>query len=186
MQNRLTSEQYAFIKYLTSLSKEDNRGALATLRRGIAGNPLEDLNLRRFIARKVPDDVRDTAREGVYYLVAALYGFHPCNAEAGNFGETMKRVSMARKDSDAAERRFTALLNARLVDLNAPLRQAVMMVRQHENPIPVNWGALLADLLRWDHPEKISQRAWANSYWSYERSDDEQNPSTDHDNPQEN
>jgi len=178
MQRRLSTEQYAFIKYLTNLSKEDNRGALATLRRGIAGNPLEDLNLRRFIARKVPDEVRDSPREGVYYLVAALYGFHPYNTETGNFGEHMKRVSLARDDSEAAERRFTVLLNARLEDLNAPLRQAVMMIRQQEPPIAINWGALLVDLLFWEHPQKISQRAWANSFWSYERPEDKNTSSS--------
>jgi len=170
MQYRLTSEQYAFIKYLTSLNKEEDRGALAVLRRGVAGDPLLDLNLRRLIAHKVPDEVRDTPREGVYYLVAALYGFHPWDTDTGNFGDHMKRISKARSDSDAAERRFTALINARLSDLNAPLRQAVMMIRQQqEQRIPINWSALLVDLLRWDHPQKISQRAWANSFWAYER-----------------
>lgn len=169
MQNRLSAEQYAFIMYLTSLNKEDDRGALATLRRGIAGNPLEDLNLRRYIARRVPDEVRDTPREGVYYLVAALYGFHPISTDTGNFGDAMRQVSQARQDPEAAERRFTVLLTTRLVDLNAPLRQAVMMVHQQEPPIAINWGTLLTDLLRWDAPEKWSQRAWANSFWRYER-----------------
>ena len=173
MQNRLSTEQYAFIKYLTSLNKEDDRGALATLRRGIAGDPLEDLNLRRYIARRVPDEVRDKPGEGVYYLVAALYGFHPVNIETGNFGDTMYQVRLARQDPEAAERRFTALLNTRLADLNAPLRQAVAMVhQQQEPPIAINWGALLTDLLRWDRPEKWSQRAWANRFWRYERPND--------------
>lgn len=178
MQKRLSTEQFAFIKYLTSLNKEDNRGALATLRRGVGGNPLEDLNLRRFIARKVPDNVRDSSREGVYYLIAALYGFHPYDSDHGNFGEHMKHASLARDDSEAAERRFTALLNTRLEDINAPLRQAVMIIHQQEPPIAINWGALLFDLLLWDHPEKISQRGWANSFWSYERPEtQDSNPS---------
>ena len=186
MQNRLSTQQYAFIMYLTSLSKADDRGALATLRRGIAGDPLEDLNLRRYIARRVPDEARGTPREGVYYLVAALYGFHPINTDAGNFGDTMRQVSQARQDPDAAERRFTALLNTRLADLNAPLRRAVMMVhQQQEPPIGINWGALLTDLLRWDAPQKWSQRAWANSFWRYERPI-ESNPSPALENQQEN
>ena len=167
MPNHLTDEQYAFMKYLTSLNTDKNRGTLAVLRRGLAGKPIEDLNLYRFVARKVPERDRSTNRESVYYLVAALYALQPESTDSGNFGSHMKTVAARRNDMEAAERRFTLLLNASIEDLNTPLRQAVMMLKQQE--LPVNWNALFADLLHWEHPEKYVQRAWANSFWSYER-----------------
>lgn len=164
MQNHLTNEQYAFVQYLTSLNTDQNRGTLAVLRRGLSGKPVEDLNLYRFIARWVPDEDRGTPREAVYYLTAALFGLHPCVAMEGNFGGHLRRVAIARKDLDAAERRFTALLTTPLSDLAAPLRQAVTMLDE----LPVNWSALFADLLRWDLPQRTVQQAWANSFWAYE------------------
>lgn len=171
MQNYLTSEQYAFIMYLTSLTTENNRGELAVMRRGLMGAPCEDLNLYRFVARRVPESDRDTYREAAYYLVAALYALHPVTTNQGNFGDHMKQVAGRRKDSDAAERRFTALLNARLEDIAAPLRQAMTMLKGEE--LPVNWLQLFSDLLHWSNPKKVSQRAWANGFWAYERPEDE-------------
>lgn len=167
MRNRLNHEQTAFIKYLTALGTEDNRGTLAVLRRGLMGDPVEDLNLYRFVARRVPEADRNTPRETVYYLTAALYALHPLNCEEGNLGSHLKQVAAKRDDLEAAERRFTALLNTRMEDLNTPLRQAVTLLKQQD--LPVNWHALFADLLRWDHPQKMVQRAWANSFWAYER-----------------
>lgn len=169
MKSHLTQQQNKFIRYLTSLNTDEHRGELATLRRGLSGNPVEDLNLYRLLARKVPDEDRDTRREPIYYLVAALYAFHPVQTDKGNFGDAMRQVAIRRDDQDAAERRFTALLNARLDDLARPLRQALMMIKQAEPPVPVNWASLFGDLLYWDSPRKSSQRAWANGFWAYER-----------------
>ena len=180
MQNRLTKEQFAFIKYLTSLNTDDNRGTLAVLRRGLSGNPCEDLNMYRFVARKVPDSDRSTSREGVYYLVAALYALHPMETDEGNFGSHMKRAASQRADLEAAERRFTVLLNTRLEDLSSPLRQAVTMLKQAEKEIAVNWTGLFADLLHWEHPNKTVQRAWANSFWGYERPAEDTNQPAEH------
>lgn len=166
MQNHLSEGQYAFIKYLTGLNTDDDRGTLAVMRRGLSGIPVEDLNLYRFVAKKIPENDRGTNREGVYYLVAALYALHPSETTEGNFGSHMRLVAYQRDDQEAAERRFTVLLNTRIEDLAKPLRQAVTMVKQQE--LPVNWTGLFADLLHWDHPKKIAQRAWANSFWGYE------------------
>ncbi len=168
MQNHLTPDQYAFIRYLTALDGERNRDVLAVLRRGLTGDPARDLNLYRFVARYVPDEDRGTEREAVYYLVAALYAFHPVNTDKGNFGDHMAQAARLRQDNEAAERRFTALLNARFSDLAGPLRQAVAMLKQQEE-ISVNWTALFSGLLHWNNPEKTVQRIWANGFWGFER-----------------
>ncbi|HPN53570.1 MAG TPA: type I-E CRISPR-associated protein Cse2/CasB [Anaerolineaceae bacterium] len=163
----LSNEQNAFISYLTSLARADDRGALAVLRRGLSGNPADDLNLCRFVSPRLPDEDRAAGCEPIYYLTAALFALHPSENQQGNLGAHLKQAAGQRNDSDAAERRFTALLNTRRDDLDKPLRRAVMMLKQQE--IPVNWRQLFSDLLLWDHPKKLTQRAWANSFWSYER-----------------
>lgn len=172
MRNHLTHDQTAFIKYLTGLNTENDRGTLAVLRRGLMGDPVKDLNLYRFVARRVPDADRGTPREEVYYLIAALYALNPQNCAEGNMGSHLKQTAERRNDKEAAERRFTALLASRLEDIDTPLRQAVMLIKQQD--LPINWVALFADLLHWDHPQKIVQRTWANSYWAYERPDENQ------------
>jgi CRISPR type I-E-associated protein CasB/Cse2 len=181
----LTNEQTAFIKYLTSLDLEKNNGTLAVLRRGLAGNPAGDLNLYRFIARRVPDKDRGSQRESIYYLIAALYALQPNtpekHTETGNFGDHMRATAKKRDDLEAAERRFTVLLTARLEDLTTPLRQAVMMLKQ--NDLPVNWSQLFSDLLHWDQPDKWVQRTWANHFWGYEGSTENQTePQSDENN----
>lgn len=168
MQSKLTKEQFAFVEYLTSLNIEDNRGTLAVLRRGLSGKPIENINLYRFVATHIPDSDRGTCREEVYYLLAALYATNPVLTKEGNFGSHMRQVADLRKDMEAAERRFTVLLNTRLEDLGKPLLQAVSMLKQ-QNELPVNWFRLFEDLLRWKHAQKYTQRAWANSFWGYER-----------------
>jgi CRISPR system Cascade subunit CasB len=184
MQNRLTDEQFRFIEYLTRLGKDNDRGTLVTLRRGLCGSPVEDVALYRFVARYIPNCDRTPGREEVYYLVAALYGMHPYEAKQGNFGAHMRQVARQRNDVDAAERRFTALLATRLEDLNRPLRQAVALMKQPDTSVPVNWTALFYDLLHWSHPKKITQRAWANSFWGYERPDPNNLTSQNENDPQ--
>lgn len=172
----LTNEQNAFISYLAGLAKADDRGALAALRRGLSGNPADDLNLCRFVAPRLPDADRAAGREPIYYLTAALFALHPSEGNGqGNLGAHLKQAAGQRNDSDAAERRFTALLNTRRDDLDKPMRRAVMMLKQQE--IPVNWRQLFSDLLLWDHPKKLTQRAWANSFWGYERPNNPSDPS---------
>lgn len=173
MINKLTDKQVAFIKYLTSLNTENNRGTLATLRRGLAGHPFYDLNMRQFIAGHIPEEDRDGRFNGTtemaYYLLSSLYASHPYSTQEGNFGNHLRTASGLRADKDAAERRFTALLNARLEDLHQPLRQALNMLDVQHQHIPVNWMALFADLLDWEDDKKSTQRSWANGFWAYEK-----------------
>ncbi|NPV75789.1 MAG: type I-E CRISPR-associated protein Cse2/CasB [Anaerolineae bacterium] len=166
MHNHLKPEQYYFIKYLTSLDNEQNRDVLAVMRRGLTGQPVEDLNLYRFVAKRVPDFDRGVKCEAVYYLIAALYAYHPLQTDKGNFGNHMSLAASKRNDQEAAERRFTVLLSTRMSEVAIHLRQAIAILKQQE--IPVNWECLFADLLIWDHPQKIVQRAWANGFWTYE------------------
>jgi len=173
MDYRLTNEQAAFIRYLTGLTTEKDGGVLAVMRRGLMGNPVEDLNLYRFVASHVPDPDRQTPREPIYYLIASLYALNSRSGGDGNMGKHLRQAAGKRDDMEAAERRFTALLNTQMDDLNKPLRQAVTLLAQQE--LPVNWTALFDDLLHWAHPRKYVQRAWANGFWGFQTPAENQN-----------
>jgi CRISPR system Cascade subunit CasB len=122
----------------------------------------------RYIARFVPDEIRGKEREKIYYLVAALYAFHPLNtAENLNFGNHMAKAASLMKDPVSTERRFTVLLNADIADIGDYLRQAVSFLRSKE--VPINWNNIFEDLRLWNLPNKPVQRRWANSFWAYQK-----------------
>jgi CRISPR system Cascade subunit CasB len=64
---------------------------------------------------------------------------------------------------DGVDRRAAVLLDAHRAELPFRLRQAVRLAASHERPI--DWRRLLADLLRWEHPRRPVQKAWARSYF---------------------
>jgi CRISPR system Cascade subunit CasB len=156
-----------FVKYLTDLTAENDRGALAVLRRGLGYPPGEDVAMYRYIARFVPDSERSKDREKIYYLVAALYAFHQLACDEGNFGNHMAIAAGRSADTISTERRFTVLLNANISDLADYLRQAVSFLKAKE--VPINWDGLFEDLKHWDLPDKPVQRRWANGFWAYQK-----------------
>jgi CRISPR system Cascade subunit CasB len=164
-----------FIEYLTSLSSDSNREELAVFKRGLSSPPGQDVRMYRFIARFIPDKDRGTHRENIYYLIAALYGFHSKKTNDGNFGNHMAEAARDMSDPASTEKRFTLLLNTDIDDLPKYLRQAVSFLKAHgSDGIPINWQALFKDLLNWDHPDKFVQRNWANSFWGYQHTEEKE------------
>lgn len=159
-----------FIAYLKSLDEKQQRGELAVLRRGLSQPPGSDVNMYRYVARFVPGFARGRLREQVYYLVAALFAYHPLSTKKGNFGNHM-RASAGDANLEAVERRFTVLINSHPEDLPDYLRHAVSLLKSKD--IAINWEQLFKDLCHWDHPDRYVQRQWANSFWGYSPEVDE-------------
>jgi len=155
--------QNPFIQHLLSLSPERDRQELAILRRGLGMPPGQDIRMYPYVISYLPEDVRGTDGEKLYYLIAALFAYHSLNTSDGNFGNHMAQAVVGQDDKAAVERRFTILLNAHIEDLPNYLRQAVSFLKSKE--IPVNWLQLFKDLKLWDHPERMIQRRWANAFW---------------------
>lgn len=155
-----------FIEYLTSLTPEINRGELAVLKRGLRYPPAEDVDMYRYVARFVPEAQRGTQREKIYYLIAALYAFHPLNTNDDlNFGNHMAAAAKQMVDTASTERRFTLLLNIDSDDLADYLRQAISFLKSKE--VKINWNRLFDDLNQWDLPGRPVQKRWANGFWGY-------------------
>jgi len=152
--------KHRFIEYLESL--RDDRAALAALRRGLGQPPGTVASMYPYIVRRLSEDTPPW-QEAAYYLIAALYAYHPAEGGAGNMGRHFARARDPQGDNTAIERRFTALLAAHLDDLGFYLRQAVSFLKSKE--VPVNWHQLLSDVMAWGHPDRYVQKQWARAFW---------------------
>ena len=168
-----------FINRLKQLAEGQDRGALASLRRGLGQPPGTVADMYRYVEPFLGGEAR--YKEDAFYLVAALFALHPKSTdEKSNMGTHLAKT---RTDAgaDALERRFTALLAAHPDDLPDYLRQAVSFLKSKEEP--VNWLRLLQDLQYWDKrddPKHSVQRRWAQEFWRKHQSTE----STDNSNNQ--
>ena len=157
-------EGHPFIRYLQKLADGEERGALASLRRGLGQPPGTVADMYRYVEPFLGQE-RSGLKESAFYLVAALFALHPKSTEAGNMGAHMAKTR-SEGGEDALERRFTALLSSHPDDLPDYLRQAVSFLKSKEEP--VNWTQLLWDLQSWDKrddPKRSVQKQWARSFW---------------------
>ncbi len=153
---------HPFIAHLQSLADGQERGALAALRRGLGQPPGAAVEMFRYVEPFLPQK-RRAPQEAAYYLVAALFAFHPKSTDEGNMGAHMAQAR-SEGGEDALERRFTALLAAHPDDLPDYLRQAISFLKSKE--IPVNWNRLFWDLHAWDEEDRRVQKHWASAFWS--------------------
>lgn len=175
-----------FIGYLASLAPRDqekdrreseHRAALATLRRGLGQPAGTVIEMYRYLGSYLPANARQ-GEENAYFLVAALFAFHPQHwphsegAPPNNLGVSFRLLHQAEGATDSLEKRFTALLNASREDLEHHLRHAISLLRAKE--IPVNYLQLLRDIQQWTDEERRIQRRWAGAYWGSSESADQE------------
>lgn len=170
-------EVHPFIRYLQKLETENNRGALASLRRGLGQALGTVADMYRYVEPFLGQERSAGYKESAFYLVAALFALHPKSTDFGDMGKHMA-ATRTESGSDALERRFTALLAAHPDDLPEYLRQAVSFLKSKD--IPVNWNQLLWDLQNWekrDDPKYSVQKKWARSFWGGRQSVESNNNS---------
>lgn len=163
-----------FINYLNELADNEDRAALAALRRSLGKSPGEAAEAHRYVLRFNPERWDEWA----YYLIAGLFAMHPESwrkAEGDkrltNFGASFTWMK-SKADSDSSiERRFVALLDCHEDDLADHLRHAVSLLRSKETP--VDWLQLLRDLRNWNHEDRFVQRNWARAFWGGNQSEDD-------------
>lgn len=160
----MTEANHPFIESLETLRDSDDRRALAALRRGL-GHPIAENHAMYPYIVPWLDETSGTGEEARYYLIAALFAFHPQSGGTGNLGTSFARTRTPESDDTAIERRFTALLTAHQDDLPFYLRQAISYLKAKE--IPVNYHQLFYDLKHWaEHQEQGAvQRRWAQAFW---------------------
>jgi CRISPR system Cascade subunit CasB len=156
----MEEERHSFVTYLES--KREDRGALAALRRGLGQPPGTVPDMYRYVVPWLPDDAPPW-KEDAYYLIAALFAYHPKEGGQRTMGDHFARARDPQGDNTAIERRFTALLAAHPDDLGDYLRQAVSFLKSED--VPVNWHRLLLDVMAWGHPDRYVQQRWARGFW---------------------
>ncbi len=159
-------EDDRLIGYLKGLEKQQNRAALANLRRGLGKPPKTVMEMYPYLGQFLlhePNHKYETA----VFIVAALFAYYSdAPGNVGNLGDSIRRM---KDDSDSIEKRFVALLNAKAEDLPYYLRQIIGLLKSKE--IAVNWNQLFKDVKNWNSDKRRVQNAWARSFWGNFSSD---------------
>jgi len=151
-----------FVKHLQRLREQD-RGALAILRRSLSFSPgtypPSFAYVERFVGadRKASDPFRLAL-----YLVAGLYALHPetsTTSMAADMGELMHR-----RNSGSIEGRFIALLGADPENVAEYLRQAVTLLAADK--LGIDYIALFRDLAVWLNPHAEEERNQIRHKWA--------------------
>ncbi|MCW5961309.1 MAG: type I-E CRISPR-associated protein Cse2/CasB [Pyrinomonadaceae bacterium] len=154
-----------FVGRLEKYVKDEDRAALAHLRRGLGKDAWTATEMFPYVAGWTANLSRRD--ENAYFLVASLVGLYPTYSwkptEKIKFNNLGKSLSFLSEDSGSIEKRFTALLNADDEDLSEHLRQIVSLLKSKEAPI--NWHQLLRDIKNWSHENRFVQRSWAKGFW---------------------
>lgn len=159
--SRLREVDDRFVAHLERYRDQRDRAALARLRRGLGKDPGTAPEMHALVIPWLPTGL-PRRQEDSFYLVSSLFASHPEPGGSGNFGTTFGRLA-AKRGSEKTEKRFVALVDSHQDDLPGHLRHAISLLASEG--IPVDWRQLLADLRRWDHPDRLVQRSWARGYW---------------------
>jgi CRISPR system Cascade subunit CasB len=170
------SRDERFISALEHLVTNDDRAALAALRRGLGQQPGETMELYPYVVPYV-QGLRYPSDENAYYIIASLIGLYPTPSWQRSDGKQSinlgASLALLKDDSgDSLEKRFVALLNAHVDDLPEHLRQAISLLKSKDKP--VNWLRLLRDLKQWDREDHRVQRLWAKGFWEEAIEDDDE------------
>ncbi len=156
-----------FVRSLEQLRDEENRAALAALRRGLGKSPAETAEMHRYVLPWISPDAPPWEEEP-YYLIASLFAWHQISwpegdsTEPTNLGASFARLARE-VEGESVERRFVAMLNCHREDLPAHLRHAVGLLKGRE--VPIDWAQLLSDVRHWGRESRSVQLEWARAFW---------------------
>jgi len=153
----------SFVNSLEKLYFDNNRAALAKLRRGL-GKKEGTSEMYRYVAPYLdPVKLYDKER---YFLIASLFALHPKPTRGVSMGKVFKAMS---DNSLSVEKRFENLLSVDADDLGGHLRQAVSLAKS--KGVSIDYHQLFYDInrWRWNHPEKYVQLQWARDFWGFEK-----------------
>jgi|GEM_PF-2249780 len=162
----------SFIGYLHVLRKNDDRAALASLRRGMGQKPGSVIETARIVERQLMHNTPEPVRTACY-IVGSLFALHDETGGMGDMGNHFRKLCGEVKPGDELprniERRFKALLESDTDELPDALRQAVTLLKS--KGVAVNWFQLAQDAQGW-HFEAGRERvikSWSRSFWNADR-----------------
>jgi CRISPR system Cascade subunit CasB len=154
--------EHPFVSYLIEKVGPD-RAARAALRRTLRRGTAEAPEAFRYVVPWLPNPCSERV-EGIYYLTAGLYALHPLHTGEGNLGTHLRDLAGSDERAyERLERRLEAALRAHPDDLPDHLRRLVGILRSKDKP--VNYQALMGDLLAWDNDDLRAKKRWAAAFW---------------------
>ncbi len=153
----------SFIEYLESLAKNEDRGSLASLRRGLQYDLGTCIDMYPYLIPWLAN-VKGKWEKNVYYLIASLFAYHPSVVQEGNMGDVFYQIKTKKGGNTSLEQRFMTLIRSDPEDLPLHLKQAISIAKSEG--ISVNWHELFFDLMRWPYDSSFPPfEKWAQSYW---------------------
>lgn len=163
IRNQLERET-TFLKNLQDRIKDDN-GAKAILKRALSGDNFQVRRTWRFLLPYL--EGMPEWKQDIWIFVACLSTYHDQeNAPTPrSFAQSCLDLHNS-SDSKGPERRFRALLDTDLVDIQSPITALVRQIKsKKEKKISVYYPQLIADLCFWSHPDQFVQDRWARAFW---------------------
>lgn len=158
--------KHFFVVFLEKLQSEGDKGAMATLRKGLGKPPGEVTQMYKYVYSGLGQDL-SKYNEKVYFLVASLFALWYRGRQGlsqnfdGNLGKTYKHIFKA-TSADSTIKHFESLINSHIDDLPNHLRHAVSLASSKN--IRIDWSQLLNDLKRWSFDDKPAQKEWMKSF----------------------
>jgi CRISPR system Cascade subunit CasB len=161
------------IRFLTLVRdriKNDN-GAQADFKRALSGESKHIWAIYPLVLHyigKISESEGEQKRqeEQIWIPVACLSVYYPQTLREAdkqrNFGHSCRGLATA-TNSEGADRRFRALLDLALTDIQSPL--AALVRQMKSKGIAIDYPKLLADLRQWEHPNQYIQDQWARAFW---------------------
>ncbi len=162
------SREAKFLAEVRKRAKADT-GVKAAFKRALSG---ERHHLRKVYPFVLPylEGIHGQQQE-IWIFVACLAVYHDQDAAGKgaraeySFARSCWDLHSAGK-SKGPERRFKALLETDLANIQSPIAALVRLIKNHdERKIWVDYPKLIQDLCRWDHPDQRVQDRWAMDFW---------------------
>lgn len=167
--NRLERET-KFLQTISDRVKNDT-GAKAAFKRALSGE-------RHHLCKVYPFTIPYLAgireqQQDIWIFVACLFTYHDQDFEPAprSFAQSCLDLHNS-SESKGPERRFRALLDTDLVDIQSPITALVRQIKsKKDKKIPIYYPQLIVDLCNWDHPDQFVQDRWARAFWRAETPD---------------
>ncbi|NJM75829.1 MAG: type I-E CRISPR-associated protein Cse2/CasB [Acaryochloridaceae cyanobacterium RU_4_10] len=160
-------------KFLESLHLRINNdnGAKAVFKRALSGEGRHIRNTYSMVLSYL-EGIHERQQE-VWIFVASLSVYYPqsIREKQQNFGSSCRGLAN-HAQSEGADRRFRALLDTSLEDIQSPLTALVRQIKRKE--VRIDYPQLLADLCQWEHPNQYIQDNWARAFWIAASGNEEQ------------
>jgi CRISPR system Cascade subunit CasB len=167
--NSYLERQNNFLENLHRRIKDDN-GVKAVFKRALSG---EERHIRNTYSMVLPylEGIHERQQE-IWIFVASLSVYYPqsIREKQQNFGSSCRGLAN-NTQSEGADRRFRALLDTALEDIQSPLTALVRQIKTKE--VRLDYPQLLSDLCQWEHPDQYIQDRWARNFWGASSTEEE-------------